>query len=36
MFNNSVDFKYTKMVDHILESSLDFKPFLDALYVIYQ
>ena len=36
MFNISVNFKDTKKVDQILESSLDFQSFLDALYVIYQ
>jgi len=36
MFNISVNFKDTKKVDHILEISLDFQSFFDALYVIYQ
>ena len=36
MFNNSINLKGTKKVDHILERSLDFKFFFDELYVIYQ
>jgi len=35
MFNISVDFKDTKKVDHILESSLDFQTVFDAINVIY-
>ena len=36
MFDNSVNFKDTTKVDHILESSLKFQSFFDALYVIHQ
>ena len=36
MFNISVNIKYIKKVDHILESSLDFQSLFNALYVIYQ
>ena len=35
MFNNSINLKGTKKVDHILEKSLDLKSFFDELYVIY-
>ena len=36
MFQNLVDFKDTKKVDYILESSLDVHSSFDALYVIHQ
>ena len=36
MFNNSVNFKDTKKVDHILESSLDFQSYFYEFFVIYQ
>ena len=36
MFNISVNFKDTKKVDQILESSLDFQSFLDGLYINYR
>ena len=36
MFYISVNFKCTKKVDHILESSLEVQTFYDALFVIYQ
>ena len=36
MFNIFVMFKDTKTVNHILETSLHFKSFFDAIYVIYQ
>ena len=36
MFYISINFKDTKKVGHILESSLDVQSFFDALNVIYQ
>ena len=36
MFNSSVNFKDTKKIDRILESSSDVQSFLNAIYVIYQ
>ena len=36
MLNNSVNFKDTKKVDHILESSLDFQSYFYEFFVIYQ
>jgi len=35
MLDISINFE-DKKVDHILEISLDFQSFIDALYVIYQ
>ena len=36
MLNNSVNFKDTKKVDHILESSLEFQSYFYECFVIYQ
>ena len=36
MFNISVNFKDKKNLDHTLESSLDVKFLVEALFVIYQ